>query len=96
MKARELGARVRSGLTAFLVGAVRAYQQVLHGFFGYGACRFTPTCSQYMIEALKVHGPWHGLGLGLWRICRCHPFARGGYDPVPPALKDFEEQKEEK
>ena len=75
----------RPGLAArALMGLVRAYQVCLHGFLGYGACRFTPTCSQYMLEALAEHGAARGLGLGLWRILRCNPWARGGYDPVPP------------
>ena len=46
-------------------------------------CRFQPTCSSYMIDALKKHGPFYGLFLGLKRIGRCHPWGRSGYDPVP-------------
>ncbi len=48
-------------------------------------CRFSPTCSQYAIEALEVHGLVRGPMLATWRLLRCQPFARGGYDPVPPA-----------
>ncbi len=47
-------------------------------------CRFTPTCSQYAIEALEVHGFFKGSLLAIWRILRCNPFGKGGYDPVPP------------
>ena len=47
-------------------------------------CRFSPTCSQYAIEALERHGIFRGSGLAIWRILRCHPFCRGGHDPVPP------------
>ena len=47
------------------------------------SCRFTPTCSQYAIEALKKHGPLKGLYLSLRRILRCHPGGGSGYDPVP-------------
>lgn len=48
-------------------------------------CRFAPTCSQYAIEAVETHGVLRGGMLATWRILRCQPFARGGYDPVPPA-----------
>lgn len=47
------------------------------------SCRYTPTCSAYMIEAVKKHGPFKGLWLGIKRICRCHPWGGSGYDPVP-------------
>lgn len=46
-------------------------------------CRFEPSCSTYMIEALRVHGLIKGLMLGSWRLLRCNPLCRGGYDPVP-------------
>ena len=46
-------------------------------------CRFTPTCSHYAVEALKKRGFWVGSMLTVWRIMRCQPFCRGGYDPVP-------------
>ncbi len=47
------------------------------------ACRFEPTCSEYAREALEIHGIWRGSGLALRRLLRCHPFCRGGFDPVP-------------
>ena len=47
------------------------------------ACRFTPTCSQYAIEAIEKHGPVRGLWLALRRLLRCHPWGGSGYDPVP-------------
>jgi hypothetical protein len=50
-----------------------------------GGCRFHPTCSEYAAGAIATHGPLRGMGLSLWRLLRCHPFARGGLDPVPPA-----------
>lgn len=72
--------RLASGALIFLV---RCYQVALSPLFR-GCCRFEPSCSNYMIEALKVHGPVKGSLLGLWRILRCHPFGAHGYDPVPP------------
>lgn len=78
-----------------LIACVRAYQVVLSPVMG-GACRFEPSCSAYMIEALEVHGAVKGLLLGTWRILRCHPFGKHGYDPVPPKGKwkvDFESVK---
>ena len=62
---------------------VRAYQVVLSPLFG-NCCRFTPSCSNYMLEALQVHGAFKGVVLGTWRILRCNPFGGRGYDPVPP------------
>lgn len=47
------------------------------------SCRFTPTCSQYAIEALQKHGPFRGLYLTVRRLLRCHPWGGSGYDPVP-------------
>ncbi len=53
------------------------------------SCRFTPTCSQYGIEAIEKHGALKGTALTIWRILRCNPFCKGGYDPVPePKIKD--------
>ncbi len=46
------------------------------------SCRFEPTCSEYAREALRKYGLWKGLLLSIWRVLRCHPYARGGYDPV--------------
>lgn len=65
----------------------RVYQLVISPWLP-NACRYTPTCSQYMIEAVRVHGPFRGTWLGLKRLGRCHPWGGHGYDPVPPARGD--------
>ncbi len=64
-----------------VIGPVRLYQLTLSRFTG-GCCRYTPSCSSYMIEAVERRGVVVGTTKGIWRICRCHPFARGGWDPV--------------
>jgi putative membrane protein insertion efficiency factor len=61
---------------------IRAYQVVISPLFP-SCCRFAPTCSQYAVEALERHGLGRGLWLSLRRVCRCHPFHPGGWDPVP-------------
>lgn len=62
---------------------VRLYQLLLSPLLG-GHCRYHPTCSAYAREALAAHGAARGILLASRRILRCHPLARGGYDPVPP------------
>ena len=64
-----------------LVILVRLYQMSFGPFMG-GHCRFSPTCSQYAIDALTAHGALRGSWLTVRRISRCHPFGGGGYDPV--------------
>jgi uncharacterized protein len=71
-----------------LILAVRAYRWTISPaqivLFGPGGgCRFTPTCSQYAMESVRVHGAMAGGWLGLKRICRCHPWGECGHDPVP-------------
>jgi len=64
----------------FIIACVRVYQWTLSPIFG-RQCRFQPTCSHYMIGAVEKYGAVRGTLKGLWRILRCHPFCRGGYDP---------------
>lgn len=73
----------RPGLVARLVLVlIRLYQST--GVFRTSRCRFSPTCSQYAVEAVMTHGALRGLWLAVRRILRCHPFHPGGHDPVPP------------
>ncbi len=67
----------------FLMACVRAYQVVLSPHLGH-CCRFEPSCSNYAIEALRVHGACKGLYLAARRLLRCRPFGPSGFDPVPP------------
>jgi len=73
-------------ISRFLVFLIRIYQLTLSPFLG-ANCRYQPTCSQYAVEALKVHGPLKGGWLGLKRILSCHPWGGHGYDPVPKSKK---------
>lgn len=68
-----------------LIGLVRFYQVAISPVTP-PSCRFTPTCSQYAIEALEGHGLLRGIGLTVRRLLRCHPWGGEGYDPVPPEL----------
>lgn len=78
--------RLMAGISSFpgtlLVGLARLYQKTV-GLVLPNACRFTPTCSQYFIEAVRKHGTLRGAWLGLKRILRCNQFFKGGHDPVP-------------
>lgn len=72
----------RSAAQSAAIATIRAYQKVLSPFFGRN-CRYYPTCSQYTIEAVEIHGAARGSWLGIRRIGRCHPWREGGLDPVP-------------
>lgn len=69
-------------LTRLLILPIRFYQRYISPMLP-PACRFTPTCSQYAVEALLKYGPIKGLYLAIRRILRCHPWGGSGYDPVP-------------
>lgn len=65
---------------AIAIGLVRFYQRGISPLIG-PRCRYIPSCSQYMIEAIEKYGLISGILRGLWRIVRCNPFSHGGYDP---------------
>ncbi len=69
-------------MTRLLIGAIRLYRKTLSPFIGQ-QCRFEPTCSHYGEEAIAKHGALRGTILTVWRILRCGPWSKGGYDPVP-------------
>ncbi len=65
-----------------MIALVRGYKKYISPLLP-PSCRFTPTCSEYAMEAIQKHGAWKGGLLAIWRILRCNPFCKGGYDPVP-------------
>lgn len=65
-----------------LITLVKGYQYIVSPLLG-SNCRYFPSCSSYTIEAIKLHGAAKGFVMGTWRILRCNPFAKGGYEPVP-------------
>jgi len=75
-----MSAAIAMALRALL----RAYQIVVSPLVG-PACRYLPSCSEYALEAIDVHGPLRGSGLAVRRLCRCHPLGGSGLDPVPLA-----------
>jgi hypothetical protein len=64
------------------LGLLRFYKRAISPLLP-PACRYQPTCSEYSHEAIEKHGVLKGIGLTGWRLLRCNPFSRGGYDPVP-------------
>ena len=69
-------------MQGLILAALRAYKRFLSPLLP-TACRYHPTCSEYMTQAIQQHGAARGVWLGLKRLCRCHPFHSGGFDPVP-------------
>ena len=68
-------------MRSITIAALKFYRNYL-SIFNLRCCRFYPSCSEYAIEAIEKHGVFTGGAKGLWRILRCNPFSRGGYDPV--------------
>lgn len=77
------------------VAPIKFYQKHLSKLKGAPCCRFTPTCSQYAVEAIMEWGIIIGFALAVWRILRCNPFSKGGYDPVPLRKKKHDVDKKE-
>ena len=74
-------------MSSIVITLIKLYQKLFSPLFQ-KSCRFYPSCSQYSIEAFEAHGFFIGLYLTLWRIFRCNPFCKCGYDPVP--VKNFD------
>jgi putative membrane protein insertion efficiency factor len=73
-------------MTRFLLAVLGFYKRWLSPAvhtLGVGGCRFQPTCSDYAVTAIALHGPIRGTMLAVWRLLRCHPFSHGGLDQVP-------------
>ncbi len=74
---------------------IRAYQLLISPVTA-GTCRYLPTCSQYAVEAVEIHGALHGSWLATKRICRCHPWGGSGFDPVPGSGAPAGDEKTDK
>ena len=79
---RRLYQGFKNLLSKLLIGLIRLYQITLSPYLG-RACRYTPTCSNYGIEAIRKHGPFKGFWLTFKRVLSCNPWGGSGYDPVP-------------
>lgn len=65
-----------------LIKLIKVYRRI-SPYKGKKCCRYIPTCSQYALEAIEKYGACKGMCLAIWRILRCNPFSKGGFDPVP-------------
>lgn len=74
--------QLKNIIKAPFIGLIKVYQYGISPLLG-PKCRFTPTCSQYTIEAIQKHGIFKGIWLGIKRISKCHPGGGSGFDPVP-------------
>lgn len=73
--------KIRTVSKRLFIGCVKGYQYLISPLLP-PSCRFTPTCSTYTIQAVEKYGVLRGAFKGAWRLLRCHPFSRGGYDPL--------------
>lgn len=78
-------------MKTLLLGALRLYQIVLSPWIG-NQCRFYPTCSEYARQAVETHGSLRGSALAAKRLCKCHPWHPGGFDPVPGREEAVDDQ----
>jgi putative membrane protein insertion efficiency factor len=79
---RSTRSSLRQAAGSGILALIWLYQKLLSPVFA-GSCRFEPSCSEYARQAVILHGPLRGSLLALWRVLRCQPLCRGGYDPVP-------------
>ncbi len=79
--------KLSSAFCALAIKIIKAYQIYISPMKGRPTCRFYPTCSGYAIRAYRICGLLGGTALTVWRILRCHPFSKGGYDPIPPGFE---------
>jgi putative membrane protein insertion efficiency factor len=84
---RRLAGTFGAPFRAASIGLIRIYRMTLSGWLG-GQCRFYPSCSHYAEEAIRTRGFLRGWAMAFWRILRCNPFGRGGYEPVSSGLND--------
>jgi putative membrane protein insertion efficiency factor len=70
-------------LKKIFIGLIKFYRKYLSGLKAAPTCKFIPTCSEYGIQAIEKYGVLKGGVLTVWRILRCNPFSKGGFDPVP-------------
>ncbi len=82
-------------ISMVIVGLVKFYQLAISPWLG-RSCRYSPTCSQYMIEAVNEWGPLKGFWMGIKRIGRCHPWGGDGFDPVPKKALNNEKETSNK
>ena len=78
------GVRFKRTVQSLILNVLRGYKWLVSPLLP-PACRYVPSCSEYAIEAVERFGALRGMAMSVWRLCRCHPFVKGGYDPVERA-----------